>query len=428
MIKRCLLTGLGAVILGASTIIASDATEIVLKDNTTKSSFSVKEKTDKTTIAHFSGNGNVGIGTVNPESKLDVRGRVVLETGGDPVIYGGTGSAELNRYLRLLNSPGMSTALGLKTGGLLVSDSFVFANPSKNDLIVKGNVGIGTVSPESKLDVRGHIVLETGGNPVIFGGTGPTELNRYLSLLNSPGMSTALGLKTGGLLVSDTFAFANPDKNDLIVKGNVGIGTAVPGFVQSNQGGLHIGSSVTSGQAAIRLDNLNGEWAQLNRWTNRLELLSSDGFRFAVNGVVSNNAMTIASNKNVGIGTTSPASTLDVVGEVRSNGTKLTSDIRFKKDIVPLKGALEKVNNLQGVSFNWRTNDFKKRNFSNRPNIGIIAQEVEEVVPEVVHTDQNGYKSVEYSKLVPLLIEAIKEQQETISALSAKVKTLEDRI
>ncbi len=93
-----------------------------------------------------------------------------------------------------------------------------------------------------------------------------------------------------------------------------------------------------------------------------------------------------------------------------------------------MKGALEKVSNLQGVTYNWRSDEFKDRNFSNELNIGIIAQEVEKVVPEVVQTSKDGYKSVEYSELVPLSIEAIKEQQETIATLSAKIKEIEGKI
>ena len=89
-----------------------------------------------------------------------------------------------------------------------------------------GNVGIGTKQPLQKLDIRGNILLDAGGNATIFTGTGTSELNRYLNLLNSPNKTSASGLKAGGILVSDSYAYANPGKNDLIVKGNVGIGTA----------------------------------------------------------------------------------------------------------------------------------------------------------------------------------------------------------
>jgi hypothetical protein len=101
--------------------------------------------------------GNVGIGTMTPSSKLDVRGHVLLEANGNPRIYTGTGSTELNRFLLIVNAPNNASASGVKAGGLLVSDSYAYADPGKNDLIVKGNVGIGTSSPDAKLSVKGQI-------------------------------------------------------------------------------------------------------------------------------------------------------------------------------------------------------------------------------------------------------------------------------
>jgi hypothetical protein len=101
--------------------------------------------------------GNVGVGTASPQSTLDIRGNIVSETGANPIFYAGVGSSELNRYLLLLNSTGLHTASGLMAGGILIADSYTYASPGKNDLIVKGNVGIGTSSPDAKLAVSGQV-------------------------------------------------------------------------------------------------------------------------------------------------------------------------------------------------------------------------------------------------------------------------------
>ena len=103
---------------------------------------------------------------------------------------------------------------------------FKTAGSHKLTILNNGNVGIGTTDPNTKLDVRGHLILEPGTNPVIFTGTGNTELNRYLVLLNSQGYASASGLKAGGVLIADANDYGAPSKNDLIVKGNVMIGKA----------------------------------------------------------------------------------------------------------------------------------------------------------------------------------------------------------
>jgi hypothetical protein len=108
--------------------------------------------------------GNVGIGTTNPLAKLQVNGEVIIDNGGDAVIHTGTANAEQNRYLAVINSPASRSASGLKAGGVLVADSYTYANPGKNDLIVKGNVGINTTNPQFALDVQGYAHVIQGDN------------------------------------------------------------------------------------------------------------------------------------------------------------------------------------------------------------------------------------------------------------------------
>ncbi len=93
------------------------------------------------------------------------------------------------------------------------------------------------------------------------------------------------------------------------------------------------------------------------------------------------------------------------------------SDKTLKKDIKPLKGSLSKILKLEGVSFAWKNEGDK--------NIGLIAQDVEKVYPELVITNPStGLKSVEYGNLVAPLIEAIKEQQKEIEFLRAEIERL----
>ncbi len=101
-----------------------------------------------------------------------------------------------------------------------------------------------------------------------------------------------------------------------------------------------------------------------------------------------------------------------------------TSDERLKKYIKNIKNPLEKISKINGVTFEWKKTDdkMKKEVHSFEGNdVGVLAQEVEKVLPEVVVTRDNGYKAVKYEKIVPLLIEAIKDQQKQIDELKSKL-------
>ncbi len=139
-----------------------------------------------------------------------------------------------------------------------------------------------------------------------------------------------------------------------------------------------------------------------------------------------------AAGSNFGVGA-SPSGNykLEVSGKVKSTGINETSDQRLKKNISEIDNALDKVTSMRGVTYDWRRDEFPEKNFSEGMQYGLIAQELEQIVPELVSTDNNGWKSIEYSHIVPLLIEAIKEQQQTIDHLQgneARIAALEASI
>jgi len=119
------------------------------------------------------------------------------------------------------------------------------------------------------------------------------------------------------------------------------------------------------------------------------------------------------------------SSGVTVNGDVNS-----TSDIRYKKNIETIDSALEKVQSLRGVTFDWDNEAFpedesnKKPNFTERAT-GVIAQDVEKVLPEAVHENpETGFKNVAYGNMVGLLVEAIKEQQTQINDLKAEIQSM----
>jgi len=92
-----------------------------------------------------------------------------------------------------------------------------------------------------------------------------------------------------------------------------------------------------------------------------------------------------------------------------------TSDKRLKDNITPIENALNKISQVQGIEFDWIPKEGVHGNEGH--DVGVIAQEIEKVLPEVVTTRDNGYKAVKYEKIIPLLVEAIKELQEEIKEL-----------
>jgi len=121
---------------------------------------------------------------------------------------------------------------------------------------------------------------------------------------------------------------------------------------------------------------------------------------------------------SIGVGTTASGTG----GEIRATGditAYYSSDIRLKENIQPIENALEKVNQISGNTYDWKEG-YDEIHSHKGNDIGVIAQEVEAILPQIVTNRDNGFKAVQYEKIIPLLIEAIKE-------LSSKIDRLENK-
>ena len=148
---------------------------------------------------------------------------------------------------------------------------------------------------------------------------------------------------------------------------------------------------------------------------------------------------------NVGIGTFTEFPTitdkLQVFGDIRvgtagTNGClrrfdgnaiagTCASDRRFKKDITPFDRVLDRLTALQPVHYSWRASEFPDRHFGEARSYGLIAQDVEQVLPELVVTNDDGFKAVDYSELPLLTIQAVKDLKTENDALKQRVAELE---
>jgi hypothetical protein len=102
-----------------------------------------------------------------------------------------------------------------------------------------------------------------------------------------------------------------------------------------------------------------------------------------------------------------------------------SSDIRFKENITPIDSPLNKITKIGGYTYDWKEENKIEHGYEGN-DIGVIAQEIEEVLPQLVQTRESGYKAVKYDKLVALLIEGIKEQQSQIEELTNRINKLEN--
>ncbi|MCG8457946.1 MAG: tail fiber domain-containing protein [Holophagales bacterium] len=153
----------------------------------------------------------------------------------------------------------------------------------------------------------------------------------------------------------------------------------------------------------------------------RLSIDNSDGYKFKIDRSAytgGNTKLTIDTGGNVGIGTASPTEKLHVAGRIRTNSQVYNSSEQLKTDISPLENSLEAVLALRGVSFRWRDDG--------RQDVGLVAEEVDEILPVVVAYEESGGRpyAVDYARLVPVLIEAVKNQQQQIWQLRDQLQGL----
>jgi hypothetical protein len=317
-------------------------------------------------------NLRVGINDTTPEKTLDVNGtfrassecdlaRINFETGG----YHG---------IRFRDDNGNNK---FKWGHAKTANEFYLYDYTKNAAVMQlnanshiwfnptGNVGINTTNPAHKLQVNGEIGIYNGAN--------------------------------NGIRIDTAVADTNTR-------------SAITLFEDDAQ---------ATGRQSIDWYNGNQNYYKARLWT---EVGSGYGAtQFGID--VANDARTVATRLYIRNGDTYHSG--DVVA--------YASDERLKENIRPIQNAIEKVKQIKGVHYTWK-DEVEELGFSptHKEEIGVLAQDVERVAPEIVRpapfdyvdggskTGEN-YKTVQYEKLVPLLIEAIKEQQKQIDELKARL-------
>jgi hypothetical protein len=338
------------------------------------------------TTAGISTNVIGGIGSI---SQLQVTG-VSTFTNGPVLIGAATSTGTASQPLQVTGGAYVSENLGIGTTNppykLSITDANAIATPSLTNVLADFTANTNSFS---QINTRNASSGANASSDIIATADTGTDTTNYIDLgINNSGYSgwSINGALDGYLYTSDT---------------NLSIGAANNKYVSIFTGGT------TAANERLRVTGTGNIGIGT---TNPLQQLQVG---FGTNVVV------VDSTGELGIGTTNPTSKLHVIGDVLATGnvTALqftsTSDRNQKKNITPIKDAINIVNQLEGVRFNWVE--------SNKPSIGVIAQDIERILPEVVETSQNGTKSVLYGNIIGVLIEAIKDQQIQIQELERKL-------
>lgn len=227
--------------------------------------------------------------------------------------------------------------------------------------------------------------------------------------------------------------------------GNVGIGTTTPGAKLEVAGTIKSSSLAGTGTRMVVTDASGNVSSQTI--PSGADNLGNHTATTALNlngNIINNVGAYIAFNNSatiyqfganlympqyLGVGGGSPGYTLDVSGNINYTGSLTNnSDMRFKKNITNLNSTLQKVLSLKTYSYLYDQQKFPERKFNDKLHFGVLAQEIKEVFPNLVSEDKNGYYSVNYVEIIPLLISAMKEQQEMIENQNQKIADLENKI
>jgi len=394
--------------------------------------------TNNTSRIFIKSNGDIGIGTTTPSTTLDVNGAVtstsistrkvtatnnvsqsltdgvlvlngvggaiVLDNsghkrlswndgGGDFNLRGGNyfngtslvyakGASDSNGGAATftLNTDGANGTIAMNVAPIGVPGTAVtYANTlvlDKDKAYTTGSLGVGTSTPSTKLEVTGTAKV--------------TDLQVTTGTDLGQNTRTGTSVSTGDVNLQVGYNRTGNGASKILLYGSAG--SSATGFTtiqkeSSNNGNLTISDNGT-GVFYLTKNNATGT------------------MRFQTGGA--NDRITILADGKVGINTVTPSATLQVNGSVIGVSFNTSSSLRYKKNVKPLQGALSIVSKLNAVRFDWKETE--------KSEIGLIAEEVEKILPEFVLKNDSGEpEAIDYGKLTSVLIGAINELQDKLN-------------
>ena len=322
-------------------------------------------------------------------------------------------------------------------GGVIDVDQDTFVKAEVNAGGDEDQLRFFTASGDEYLiDAPPQLRMVIDGSGVAIGGTFSTDISNNRLTQHAP-----------------------PD--GLIVEGRVGIGSMRPAVsldLSMCRDAIHIPVGASGERPNVKVNGLNHEsykgYIRYNTDQDTFEGFGAGNAWGSLGGVIDvdqdtkimaettagadndqlqfftagSERMRIDENGNVGIGTTSFSNKLEVDGQVQATSFNATSDLRLKENIIPLTNSLTKINKLYGANFTWKKDKNKKM------IAGLVAQDVEKFIPEVVVTaeqeNEEGFhsKSINYDGLIPYLVESVKTLSNEVESLKNENEALKEKM
>lgn len=277
-----------------------------------------------------------------------------------------------------------------------------------------GELALGTLSGSEKL------FFKNSENQIVV-------LNDWNKIINKPSILNLTGSSTD-ILMADGSKLGISSANAYALSG---LANKIP--VIKSDGVMEVGKYIdfhesTSSDYTTRLISENGQF-KINNAKLVVPSTAADSFTFNGGGTIGSDLLiggSLYTYTDLTVdGIVTIGTELNVFGNITASGeitAYSASDIKLKKNIKPIKSALDIIGEMNPVNYNWN-DKAKELNSSKTDDVdaGLIAQELEEVLPNLVHTMRNGYKSIDYVKLVPYLIAGMKELQKQIDELKEKI-------
>lgn len=279
------------------------------------------------------------------------------------------------------------------SGAVDINNESMYPVTIKNNLVVSGSTILGDNSADS-IEISGS--LKTKEKVVI--GSSTTQYGTALEV-------------SGAVVINNESPYPVSIKNNLDVTGSISASNIVA--TTGIYGNIYSTNGVVSGSSQITYASISSIPSGIVSGSSQVTLSSTTGYSTVIDQNLLTTSNVQHASLGIGMAASGTAGRIDASGDVVAFST---SDKNFKENITPIENPIEKIRMISGNTYDWKA-DMKEFHGFEGNDVGVIAQEIEAVLPQLVTTRETGYKAVKYDKLVALLIEGIKEQQTQIEKL-----------